>query len=228
MSPKLRPALIVVAGPNGSGKTSLTTKVLQHQWIEDCTYINPDNIARDVFGDWNSPAAVLKAAKLAEQERERCLREQQSMAFESVLSAPDKIDFIKRAKNEGYFVRLFFVGTDHPSINAARVTQRVMEGGHDVPIPKIISRYAKSIANCAAAASLADRSYIYDNSVEGEEPKLLFRTVDAEIVKVYDLVHDWAQVIVEALPHSQQPASEDPLERRAVSDDPSPDRSAKK
>ena len=207
-----RPTLIVVAGPNGSGKTSLTTKVLQHKWIEGCIYINPDNIARDVYGDWNSYDAVMAAAKHAEAERERCLRLQESMAFESVLSASDKIDFIKRAKDEGYFIRLFFVGTDHPSINAARVTQRVMEGGHDVPIPKIISRYSKSIANCAAAAAFADRAYIYDNSVDGDEPKLLFRTIEGEIVKVYEAIHDWAQVIVETLPHGREPSHDDELE----------------
>jgi len=71
--PLQRPTLIVVAGPNGSGKTSLTTKVLQHQWFDGCTYINPDNIARDVFGDWNSPEAVLKAAQLAQDKRNECL-----------------------------------------------------------------------------------------------------------------------------------------------------------
>lgn len=28
-----KPVLIVVAGPNGSGKTSVTGKILHHQWI---------------------------------------------------------------------------------------------------------------------------------------------------------------------------------------------------
>ena len=50
-----KPKLLIVAGPNGSGKTSVTSKILKHSWIEGCEYINPDNIARDVFGDWNSP-----------------------------------------------------------------------------------------------------------------------------------------------------------------------------
>ena len=86
----MRPTLIVVAGPNGSGKTSLTTKVLQHKWIEGCTYINPDNIARDVFGNWNSLESVLAAARHAEAERERCLDARESMAFESVLSGADR------------------------------------------------------------------------------------------------------------------------------------------
>jgi len=58
-----RPVLIVIAGPNGSGKTSVTSKILHHEWLEDSEYINPDNVARDVFGDWNNREAVLKAAK---------------------------------------------------------------------------------------------------------------------------------------------------------------------
>jgi len=47
-----KPKLLIIAGPNGSGKTSVTSKILEHQWIEDCVYTNPDNIAQDVFGDW--------------------------------------------------------------------------------------------------------------------------------------------------------------------------------
>jgi predicted ABC-type ATPase len=37
-----RPTLIVVAGPNGSGKTSLTTKVLQHKWVDGSNKSNRD------------------------------------------------------------------------------------------------------------------------------------------------------------------------------------------
>jgi predicted ABC-type ATPase len=59
-----KPLLIVIAGPNGSGKTSITKKILQHDWIEECEYINPDDIAKDVFGDWNNKEAVLNAAVL--------------------------------------------------------------------------------------------------------------------------------------------------------------------
>jgi predicted ABC-type ATPase len=66
----MKPKLVIIAGPNGSGKTSVTGKILEHEWIEGCFYINPDNIARDEFGDWNSPEAVMKAAKRAEEIRE--------------------------------------------------------------------------------------------------------------------------------------------------------------
>lgn len=200
MTEQRRPLLIVVAGPNGSGKTSLTDKLLMHEWIGDCVYVNPDRIANERFGDWNSPQAVLKAVQAAEAIREDCLRERKSLAFETVLSAPDKIDFIRRAREAGYFIRVFFVGTDSPAINAMRIVRRVMEGGHDVPIMKIISRYSKSIANCIAAASLADRTYVYDNSVEDRDPVLLFKVRGGLTAKIYTDVRPWARAIFQALP----------------------------
>ena len=56
-----KPTLCVVAGPNGSGKTTTTVQLLNNEWATDSLYINPDNIAQESFGDWNSPEAVLKA-----------------------------------------------------------------------------------------------------------------------------------------------------------------------
>lgn len=192
-----KPTLIIIAGPNGSGKTSITHKVLQHQWIEDCVYINPDDIAKNTFGDWNSYEAVMKAAILSTQMREECINAEKSLIFETVLSADDKVDFVKRAKEKGYFIRLFFVSTESPTINASRIARRVMEGGHDVPIPKIISRYSKSIINCCKVAQMVDRAYIYDNSVEFAEPTLLFRVIDGNLIKEYATAIQWGKFMLD-------------------------------
>ncbi len=194
---KHRPVLIVIAGPNGSGKTSVTSKILHHEWLEDSEYINPDNIARDVFGDWNNQDAVLKAANYCNDWRERCLAERKSHIFETVMSASDKVDYILRAKEAGFFIRLFFVSTESPTINAKRVANRVLNGGHDVPIPKIISRYDKSIVNCEILSPIVDRLYVYDNSIEDAEARLLFRLSDGELVKRYvDDIPAWAAPIL--------------------------------
>ncbi|MBR1557942.1 MAG: zeta toxin family protein [Prevotella sp.] len=193
-----KPVLIVIAGPNGSGKTTITTKILHHQWMEDAVYINPDQIAKDKFGDWNSAEAVMQSVKYCEALREECLTERKSLIFETVLSADDKLDYIRRAKDAGFFIRIFFVSTNHPTINAARIAHRVMEGGHDVPISKIISRYFKSILNCRRISRLADRTYIYDNSVDGQEAQLLFRFVDGKLFKQYvEEIPEWASKIAE-------------------------------
>lgn len=197
----MKPRLIVIAGPNGSGKTSITAQILRHEWARDCDYINPDNIARDVFGDWNNRDTVLKAAQYAEDWRVRCLTEKRDFVFETVLSIPDKVQFIQKAKDAGFFVRFFFIATDAPDINVARIAKRVREGGHTVPTEKTISRYYRSIANGVEGARIADRSYFWDNSVDREAPKLLFRAVDGVIAKQYPAlaIHAWGQQVVAAL-----------------------------
>ena len=81
MTSKRLPTLCVVAGPNGSGKTSTTIRLLQNEWSEGSLYINPDNIAQEQFGDWNSPDAVMKAAKVATELRYKCLEEKKELAL---------------------------------------------------------------------------------------------------------------------------------------------------
>ena len=192
-----KPVLIVIAGPNGSGKTTITSKILHHEWLEDAIYVNPDIVAQEKFGDWNSKEAIMASVKYCENLREECLKNRKSLIFETVMSAEDKIDFIKRAKEAGFFIRLFYVATNHPSINAARIAKRVMKGGHDVPITKIISRYFKSLLNCKIASGYADRTYIYDNSKEDEEATLLFRMTNGKLFKQYqNEIPDWAKDIL--------------------------------
>lgn len=191
------PEIIIIAGPNGSGKTTITTQFLHHEWSEGILYINPDIIAQEKFGDWNSTESVIKAAQYCENLREQCLQERRSFVFETVFSAKDKIDFILRAKAAGFFIRLFFIGTTSPTINASRIANRVMEGGHDVAISKIISRYQKSIINCSLIASIVDRLYVYDNSVDNAAATLQFRLSDGVLVKQYvDNIADWARRIL--------------------------------
>ena len=90
MTEEHRPVLIVVAGPNGSGKTTITSKILRHEWLENAVYINPDNIAQERFGDWNSPEAVLDAARYCKSWREESLNLPRQLA-RLVLSRRTKI-----------------------------------------------------------------------------------------------------------------------------------------
>ena len=91
-----RPTLCVVAGPNGSGKTTTTIQLLNNEWAADSLYINPDNIAQEMFGDWNSPEAVLKAAEKATQMRYECLEQGRDFVFETVFSW----NFLKKPRRQ--------------------------------------------------------------------------------------------------------------------------------
>ena len=192
-----RPTLCVVAGPNGSGKTTTTIQLLNNEWAADSLYINPDNIAQEMYGDWNSPEAVLKAAEKATQMRYECLKQGRDFVFETVFSSPEKLEFLKKAKEAGFFIRFFYVCTSDPSINVARITQRYLNGGHEVPISKVISRYYKSLLNAEEAIAFVDRAYVYDNSIDDQLPRLLYRTIDGEVYKRYtEEIPNWAQTII--------------------------------
>lgn len=173
----------MVAGPNGSGKTSVTEQGLRHEWFHGCLYINPDNLARDCFGDWNSPEAVLKAAQLAEAMREEALAAGTSVAFETVFSTDGKLDYLRRAKRAGYFIRFFFVGTESPQINVIRVARR----------------FERSMANSEGAARIADRAYFYDNTPDYQPARLIFRCTEGKVEKRYGTLPGWAKPIWRAL-----------------------------
>ena len=193
-----KPTLCVVAGPNGSGKTTTTVQLLNNEWAADSLYINPDNIAQESFGDWNSPEAVLKAAEEATRMRYECLEQGRDFVFETVFSASEKLEFLHKVKEAGYFIRLFYVCTSDPAINVVRIAQRYMDGGHEVPISKIISRYYKSIVNAAKAISIVDRAYVYDNSIDNQLPRLLYRTTDGQLFKQYtDDIPEWAKTLID-------------------------------
>ncbi|MCQ2264472.1 MAG: zeta toxin family protein [Bacteroidales bacterium] len=192
-----RPTLCVVAGPNGSGKTSTTVQLLANEWTEDSLYINPDNIAMQKFGDWNSSKAVMEAAQYATELRYKCLSERRDFVFETVFSSDEKLDFLKNAHQKGFFIRFFFVCTNSPEINIMRIAKRYLNGGHEVPISKVFSRYYKSIENACLAIEFVDRAYIYDNSIENQTPQLLYRTINGKVVKRYvNTLPEWAEQLI--------------------------------
>ena len=187
-----KPVLVVVAGPNGSGKTAITSDLRKaYDWTDGLLQINPDQIAQEEFGDWNNPSSILQAAKKADQIREECLAEGKGLLFETVLSTPEKVDYIRRAKEAGYFIRLVYVATESPEINMLRVEWRFSQGGHTVPREKIEPRYIRSLKLAVDAARLADRAYFVDNSRDVDEegggiaPFAVFRTIDGVVAKSY-------------------------------------------
>ena len=85
------------------------------------------------------------ASVAADFLRQKLLEQRVSFSFETVMSSPDKIALLEKAQQLGYRTCLYYIATDDPAINVARVKARVNLGGHDVPEDKIVSRYARSL-----------------------------------------------------------------------------------
>jgi replicative DNA helicase len=93
------------------------------------------------------------------------------------MSHPSKIEILVRAKEAGYTVLLYFVGTDDPQTNIERVALRVAQGGHAVPDDKVRDRWLRTMMLLQQAIRSSDRAYIFDNSVVGTVdtvPRLVF------------------------------------------------------
>lgn len=108
------------------------------------------------------------ASVLADFIRHKLLADKVSFTFETVMSSPDKIDFLHKTQEAGYRTYLYFVATEDPDINVARVQARVEMGGHPVAEDKIRERYGRSLRLLPEALMYADRAYIFDNSGGGK------------------------------------------------------------
>ena len=129
-------------------------------------YINAD----DIKG--TNHCTDLEAAQLAESLRENAIKDGKSFTFETVLSTDRNLNLLKKAKEQGYFIRCIYVLTADPQINVIRVKARVALGGHPVPDEKIKSRYNKSLAQIPELIKVCDIVHIYDNS---EVPFRIFK-----------------------------------------------------
>lgn len=150
-----KPMLLVFAGPNGSGKSTIS------QYVEKIgEYTNADDIVA------STGMELIEAARFADEKRYLAIKEKRDFTFETVLSSEYKLDIIKKAKSEGYFIKCIFFLTVDPLINVARVESRVALGGHDVPRDKIISRYSRSLAHIRDLIDICDILHVYDNSIQ--------------------------------------------------------------
>lgn len=95
--------------------------------------------------------------------QDRFMQRGESFSQETVFSHPSKIEALKRAHELGYRTYLYFVATPTPSVNKLRVAGRVAQGGHDVPVDKIMSRYSRSIAQIKVALPYVSRAFFFDN-----------------------------------------------------------------
>lgn len=193
------PTITMIAGPNGSGKTRLSLSLISNGLISSDTYINPDHIARQRYGDWDSAEARRKAIAHAAGLIKANLKSKTSFALETVLS-PSGVALLNRARRYGFVSHLYFIGTDDPAINITRVAARTRAGGHDIPEATIIRRHREAMETLPAAIAAADYAFVYDNSLEDQAMSRLFHTEGGRLTEQFaPVLPSWANDVVQAI-----------------------------
>lgn len=139
------PHLIVVGGPNGSGKTTITRELQQ---IHGLPYFGADDIAEELApGDWERVRVRVPAGRLWGQRVRACIGQGGSLLVESTLSGRTLLGLIEQARGAGYQVSVVLVFLESAEHCVARVQERIAKGGHPVPEADIRRRYRRSLAN---------------------------------------------------------------------------------
>ncbi len=158
-------------------------------------FVNADVIAKKLYPD-TPEAHSYKAAQIAENIRNKMLRDGCSFCFETVFSHPSKIDFVAQAKTLGFKIILVFIHLECVSLNKARIYQRVSEGGHSVPEEKVETRIARAMVNIKIAIPLCNHVKLLDNSFIDDPFQQVATIRDGNVEYHRSPLPDWAQELV--------------------------------
>lgn len=157
------PAVVVLGGVNGSGKTTSSRRLLADR-RELSIFVNADEIARglNVF----APEKVaFEAGEIMLHRLHKLAEERETFSFESTLSGKAYIRFLRDLKASGYRVEIYYFWLETVEFAIRRVAERVQRGGHHIPEETIRQRYPRSTGNFwNHYRSLADAWYIFNNS----------------------------------------------------------------
>ena len=189
---KRKKQLWILAGGNGAGKSTFYHTRLAPTGMP---FVNADILAKQIYPQAPELHSY-DAAMIAAQMRSQLLQEGESFCFETVFSHTSKIDFVADAKAMGYEVILVFIHLDIVSLNQARIAQRVLEGGHNVPDEKIINRIPRTLKLIKQTLPLCDHTYILDNS-RADDPFQQIATIRCGHLELkQDSLTDWAGEIL--------------------------------
>ncbi len=159
----MSPNVHIIAGPNGAGKTTFAREFLPN--YADClNFVNADLIAQGL-SPFSPETAAFRAGRLMLEEIELSMSKEVDFGFETTLSGRSHLGIIRRLKEQAYQVYFFYLWVPSVELALARIRERVLRGGHDVPEAVVRRRFNRSITNFLTHyRPLADRWILFDNS----------------------------------------------------------------
>lgn len=204
-----RPFILVLAGVNGAGKSSVAGALLLEHGL---TWFNPDSYARELMAQSGLDQAEANARAWADgrDRLEAAIAGGTNHAFETTLGARTIPELLIKAARS-HDLLMLFCGLESADLHVRRVRARVTRGGHDIPENKIRERWTSSRANLVELLPYLKRLQVFDNSVEAApgddipDPVLVLEVIDGRVIvpesqsaEALAAVPEWARAVVEA------------------------------
>jgi predicted ABC-type ATPase len=158
-----KPALFIIAGPVGAGKTTFYE-----------TYL------KEAF-----PTLV----PALRHQHKPFLDDRRSFAVEDIRVNTQLLD---EAKAAGYSTKVLFISTEDANLNVGRVLVRMSRGGQAVPVSSVIDSYRESTKNLSEVPNHADELLVYDNTAHRRGFRVVAHFIGGKLSKIVQTVPDWA------------------------------------
>ncbi len=157
--------LVIIAGANGTGKTTLAKEFLKKYKIN---FLNADEIALSVSKNKkNLLENRIKAGKRFIVRLSNAIKARESIAVESTLAGRYLLKTIRNVKKQGFRISIIYVFVDNAEIALRRIQARVDAGGHDVPKQDVLRRFDRSKLNFwKLYKNVADEWTMFYNGME--------------------------------------------------------------
>lgn len=202
-----RPVLLVLAGVNGAGKSSIGGHLLARAGL---AWYNPDDYAREVMSLFDCTQAEANGVAWTEGMRrlDAAIASGRSFAFETTLGGKTVAGKIAAAAST-HDVDIWYCGLATPELHIERVALRVSHGGHAINEQKIRERIPASLLNLIRLMPHAWRIQVLDNSLTVASGEAIADPVRVLTWEAGRLVYpktpgqlrstpDWAKPLVEA------------------------------
>ena len=160
--------------------------------------MNADEIARGL-SPLNPAGQAMFAGRLVLKRIREIMQKRESFAIETTLAGHALLKNIKRAREAGYKIEMYYIFSADINVNIGRVKNRVKQGKHDVPVSDIRRRYWRSLKNWLSPyKNFCDIMHIYDTTA-GEPEEIAFWENGEPMVRYNEaLCERFAAKVIEA------------------------------
>lgn len=186
------PNLYIISGCNGAGKTTASFSVLP-EMLNCMEFVNADEIAKGL-SPFQPEKVAIEAGRIMLQRIDFLIDQKVDFAFETTLAAKSYAKFIREAQEKGYFVTLIYFWLNSPELAVERVRNRVLSGGHDIPVNVIYRRYNAGKENLSKLyLPICDYWILIDNS---EPPfQIIAEGFKNEVIEINDQ-NKYSQIVM--------------------------------